>query len=244
MVRSRLEVPPRPGPSRPILEVIALDAEDARRAVDGGADRLELVSGMEFAGLNPTVETFVSVRAAVSVPLRVMIRLRGGFSAGGPSDVQALAASATALRQAGADEFVLGWLDDAGDVDIDAVRAIVDRLDGCAWTFHKAMDSARDREAAYAAIRDLPGLDTVLTSGGPALSIDVLIAEAERERAFALEGRDLHLLVGGGLREQHLAPLRAGGLTGFHIGSAARQGGSWSAPVSPELVRRVRDQLL
>ena len=39
--------------SNGLLEVIALDARDARAAVDGGADRIELVSGMEFAGVLP-----------------------------------------------------------------------------------------------------------------------------------------------------------------------------------------------
>jgi len=32
-----------------LLEVIVLDAPDARLAVEGGADRLELVSAMQFS---------------------------------------------------------------------------------------------------------------------------------------------------------------------------------------------------
>jgi len=52
-----------------LLEIIALDARDARAAVDGGADRIELVSGMEFAGFCPALETVELVRAAVDVPL-------------------------------------------------------------------------------------------------------------------------------------------------------------------------------
>jgi len=229
--------------SRPLLEIIAIDAVDARHAVLGGADRLELVSGMEVAGLNPTVETFRAVRDAVDVPIRAMIRLQGGFSSGGygprPAGVDALVASAEALRRAGADEFVLGWLDDRGHVDLDAVRAVVSHLDGCAWTFHKAIDHAANRDAVYDAIRGLPGLDTVLTSGGPEVAIDVLVAEATRERTRG----GPEILVGGGLRIEHLAPLRAGGVTAFHFGSAARPGGAWSESVSADLVRVLRDQL-
>ncbi|WP_394847961.1 copper homeostasis protein CutC [Pendulispora brunnea] len=225
--------------SRPLLEIISIDAVDARQAVLGGADRLELVSGMEVAGLNPSVETFRAVRDAVSVPVRVMIRLQGGFSSGGPAGVDALVASAEALRRAGADQFVLGWLDDHGHVDLDAVRAVVSHLDGCPWTFHKAIDHATNRDAVYDAIGNLPGLDTVLTSGGPEVSLDVLISESRRERAC--DGPEI--LAGGGLRVEHLAPLLAGGVTAFHFGSAARPGGSWSAPVSADLVRGLRDRL-
>lgn len=226
-------------PSRTLLEIIALDAEDARQAALGGADRLELVRGMEFAGLTPSLETFCAVRAAVDVPIRVMIRLQGGFSSGGPAGIDTLVKSAEALRGAGADQFVLGWLDDEGAVDLAALGAVLSRLDGCAWTFHKAIDHAANRAAIYEAIRGLPGLDTVLTSGGPAVDAAALIAEANRER----DQGGPEILAGGGLREPHLAPLRAGGVTAFHFGSAARPGGSWSAPVSAERVRHLRGQL-
>ena len=79
--------------SKALLEVIALDAQDARLAVEGGADRLELVSAMEFSGFNPSLEAFEAIRAAVDVPLRVMIRLRDGFLAGGPGQISTLATS-------------------------------------------------------------------------------------------------------------------------------------------------------
>ena len=57
-----------------ILEVIALDAADARAARDGGADRIELVADMRRQGLTPAVATFAAVRAAVGIPVRVMLR--------------------------------------------------------------------------------------------------------------------------------------------------------------------------
>jgi copper homeostasis protein len=229
--------------TKALLEVIALDANDARQAVDGGADRLELVSSMQFSGFNPSLEAFGSIRAAVNVPLRVMIRLRDGFLAGGPGAVSALATSVKQVREAGADEFVLGWLDPDGAVDLTAVETVLEALEGAPWTFHKAIDKARDRDAVYAAIRGLPGLDTVLTSGGPfpaAQGIDILAAEAAREAALP---NGLSLLVGGGLRLTDVAALRAAGLNGFHIGTAARFSGDWNGPVDAELVTAWREAL-
>jgi copper homeostasis protein len=44
------------------------------------------------------------------------------------------------------------------------------------------------------------------------------------------------LLVGGGLRAQQVHLLRAGGVRGFHVGSAVRPGG-WQASVDAETVR-------
>ncbi|HCT75479.1 MAG TPA: copper homeostasis protein CutC [Micromonosporaceae bacterium] len=217
--------------SSPILEVISLDATDARNAQAGGADRIELVSDMLRGGLTPSVETFVSVRAATDLPIRVMIRQQDGYAAGA---VGVLRHAAKELRANGADEFVLGFLDDRGAVDVKSVAALLEVIDGCSWTFHRALDHATDRAAAWQAIEDLPGLDFVLTSGGPlgvGEGIDTLIAEA----GLRSEPR---ILAGGVLREQHLSALLEGGVDAFHTGSAVRVDGRWDAPVDVIAVSR------
>jgi copper homeostasis protein len=230
-----------------LLEVIALDAQDARLAVEGGADRLELVSAMQFSGFNPSLEAFEQIRAAVRVPLRVMVRLREGFESGGAAGVATLVTAVGQLRQSGADEFVLGWLDPAGAVDLGAVGAVVEALEGAPWTFHKAMDTVADRAAAFAAIRGLPGLDTVLTSGGPfpaGQGVEVLRAEAAQEARLRAAGQQsFELLVGGGLRLGDVPALRAAGLSAFHVGSAARFSNDWAGSVDPELVYAWREAL-
>jgi copper homeostasis protein len=234
---------------RPLLEVIALDATDARHARDGGADRVELVSDMAAAGLSPAPATVAAVRAAVGLPVRVMLRTRAGFAAG---DLDALRRTAKELRSAGAEEFVLGFLDGSGAVDLPAVLEVLDALDGAPWTFHRAIDHATDRAAAWSTLTGtagtvgtagavgLPGLDTVLTSGattGLGDGLGTILAEAAGQAVGP------RLLVGGGLRDEHLAPLRAAGVTAFHSGSAVRQGRDWANPVDPALVHRLRARL-
>jgi len=218
-----------------ILEVIVLDATDARAAASGGAHRLELVADMDQAGLTPSVETFVQVTAAVDLPVRVMLRDSPGYA---PRDLTALTASARELRRAGADQFVLGFLDPAGDVDLPAVESILEALDGCRWTFHRALDHTRNRTSAWRSITGLPGLDQVLTAGSPAgvpSGLATLCAEAA--------GHAERILAGGALRTGHLAPLLAAGVRAFHTGGGVRPGGTWSAPVDPRLVGTWRDHL-
>jgi copper homeostasis protein len=226
----------------PLLEVIALDAADARAAAAGGADRLELVSAMESSGFDPSVDAFREIRDAVDVPLRVMVRRRDGFASGGVQGIAELCHVAEELRRAGAEEFVLGWLNEDGTVDTEAVRAVLDVLGGCAWTFHKAIDAAPDRDAVFDAVRGLRGLDTVLTSGGfPSSGDGVAVLEAEAAREKASGGP--RLLVGGGLRSEHLPSLLKAGLDAFHVGSAVRGPGGWESPVDIDSVRQWREQL-
>ena len=225
--------------NRAVLEVIALDAEDAVAARSGGADRLELVTDMAADGLTPSRETFARIRAAVDIPLRVMLRLADGFAAG---DVDALVRAARELRAEGADEFVLGFLDEDGSPDLVTIERLVAELDGCRWTFHRAIDRAADRDALRKQLADLPGLDTYLTAGSAAGvddGLETLLAEAARRGEPAYEPR---ILVGGGLRLEHVAVLRAAGIDGFHIGGAARPRG-WGAPVEASAVREWRRAL-
>ncbi|MGC4949043.1 copper homeostasis protein CutC [Streptomyces sp. DT224] len=225
--------------NRAVLEVIALDAEDAVAAQAGGADRLELVTDMAADGLTPSCATFAAIRAAVDIPLRVMLRVADGFAAG---DIDVLVRKARELRSEGAEEFVLGFLDADGNPDLVAVERLVAVLDGCRWTFHRAIDRAGDRDALRKALADLPGLDTYLTAGAAAgvdAGIPTLVAEAGRAGEPGYEPR---ILVGGGLRLEHLPALLDAGIDAVHIGGAARPGG-WSGPVDADAVREWRDVL-
>ncbi|MFD8005169.1 copper homeostasis protein CutC [Streptomyces mirabilis] len=227
---------------RAVLEVIALGVEDAVAAQAGGADRLELVTDMAADGLTPAVETFVGIRAAVDISLRVMLRRADGFAAGGAKDVDALVRLAREMRAAGADEFVLGFLDEHGGPDLSAVERIVAELDGCPWTFHRAIDRAADRDSLRKQLADLPGLDAYLTAGSPDGVDDglpTLLAEAARRTEPGYEPR---IMVGGGLRLDHVPRLRAARINAFHIGGAARPGG-WNEPVAVAAVREWRQAL-
>ncbi|WAZ22492.1 copper homeostasis protein CutC [Streptomyces cinnabarinus] len=221
---------------RAVLEVIALDAEDATAAQAGGADRLELVTEIAADGLTPSAATVAGIRAAVDIPARVMLRLADGFEAG---DVDRLMAAAEEMRGAGAEEFVLGFLDVDGMVDLDAVERVVGVLGGAHWTFHRAIDRAVDRDALRKSLDGLPGLDTYLTAGsstGVDEGVSTLLAEAARDGEPGYEQR---ILVGGGLRLDHVPHLLSAGVDAFHIGGAARPGG-WTAPVSEAAVAKWR----
>jgi copper homeostasis protein len=222
-------------PAPPLLEVIALDADDAIAGVRGGADRLELAHDMTADGLTPTLEGFERIRAAVDVPLRVMLRCNGAFTLT-PRELDELCLAAAQLHAAGMEESVLGFLTTTGDVDVYALEAVLAAARPTRWTFHRAIDHATDAELAWKAVATMPGVDAVLTAGSPTgLDVDGLIARLGWEHGAP------PWVVGGGLREEHIAPLRAIGLTRFHVGSRVRHGASWGQPVDVEAVQHWRD---
>lgn len=211
----------------PILEVIALDAQDAEAAQEGGADRLELVADMASDGLTPSLATFKEVRAAVDLPIRVMLRDAKGFA---PGDLGRLRRQAVELREAGATEFVLGFLDAEGEIDEGVTSTLVAELEGCAWTFHRALDNSNDVFRSWAAVQAL-GCDTVLAAGSSQGVQDGL----DNLRKLVTLAPPA-LLVGGGLQQRHVPELLAAGVTGFHVGGAVRPAG-WGSSVDAAAVR-------
>jgi copper homeostasis protein len=219
-----------------LLEVIARHAADAERAEAGGADRLELVGSMDFDGLSPEPRLVEQVRAATSLPIRVMLRLREGFGTDG-GEVAHLKGLVAAYSSAGADGLVLGFLNAHTEIDVDVVSEVVaDAEPG--WTFHRAVDSCISTDRAWRELRRLPGLDQVLTAGsarGVSEGLDELVRRV-RGDDFARRV----VMAGGGLLPEHVPWLVRAGVRAFHIGSSARPLGSWKAYVDPDLVRTWR----
>lgn len=220
-----------------LLEVIALHENDARRAEEGGADRIELCGSLEYGGLSPEPALVEKVRAATSIQLRPMVRLRDGFGTDG-GEVVRLRGLVSSYLDAGADGVVFGFLNGLGDVDIEVVAALTEDGDW-PWTFHRAVDHALDARRAWRTLPRLPRVDQVLT-GGSARGLghgldDLLTTLREVPEAPGL------VMAGGGLEPEHVPWLARAGVASFHIGSPARPLGSWKAWVDADLVRSWRE---
>ena len=61
-----------------LLEIAVGSFERAVAAERAGADRLELCVDLEVAGLTPSLDLIRKVRAAVNIPVHVLVRPRAG----------------------------------------------------------------------------------------------------------------------------------------------------------------------
>jgi copper homeostasis protein len=219
-----------------LLEVIALHPADAERAEQGGADRLEVVGTMDSDGLSPEPALIGQISRASSLPLRVMVRLRDGFSTDGGEMVR-LKGLARSYLEVGAEGLVLGFLNGHTDVDFEVVTELIDDLD-CPWTFHRAIDHCISPDRAWRHLRQLPRLDQVLTAGS-ARGVEEGLDDLLRRAADDTFARQL-IMAGGGLRAEHVPWLAHAGIRAFHVGSSVRPTGSWKAYVDPDLMHSWR----
>ena len=212
-----------------LLEVLALHAADAARAEAGGADRIMLATP---GGLSPEPAVVGQVRRSTTLPLRVLLRLREGFSTDGGELVR-LQGLLAAYRAVGADGVVVGFLNGHTEIDVPVLQALLGNAD-FGWTFDRAVDSCISTDRAWRELRQLPGLDSVHTAGsarGVSDGLDDLVQRA-RVDDFA---RDV-ITAAGDLLPEHVPWLVRAGIRAFHIDIAARPLGSQKAYVDADLV--------
>jgi copper homeostasis protein len=219
-----------------LLEVVVLHAADAERAETGGADRLQLISSLAD-GLSPEPALVGQVRRATSLPIRVVLRLRQGYTTDG-GEVARLKGLLGSYLAVGADGVVLGFLNGHTEVDTGVVTEIVGEQPALRWTFHRAVDACISINRAWRELRKLQGLDQVLTAGsarGVSEGLDDLVARAQVD-----EFARTVIVASGGLLPEHVPWLTRAGIRAFQIDAAVRPLGSTKAYVDPGLVRTWR----
>jgi copper homeostasis protein len=147
-----------------LLEVAVASVEDALAAQAGGAARLELNAALSLGGLTPSPGALVEVKAAVTVPVLVMVRPRPGGFAYGSADFRVMQRDVDLALQYGADGVVFGVLMADGRVDRDRCGRLVRQVGGRAAVFHRAFDVTPEPFDALERLIDL-GFRRVMTSG-------------------------------------------------------------------------------
>lgn len=196
-----------------IFELCAETIDACLAAKEGGADRIELCSGLSEGGITPSHGL---IRAAVErsgLPVHVLIRPRGGDFLHSEPEVALMREDILHSQRLGAAGVVLGMLRSDRTVDIEGTRALVQLAHPMKVTFHRAFDATRFLPQA---LEDViaTGAHRVLTSGGQR---DV-VAGATALSALVLQANHrIDVAVGGGLRLENAASLaQHTGATHFH----------------------------
>jgi copper homeostasis protein len=221
-----------------LIEVVALHPADAENAQDGGADRVQVCTWVDGEPRSVEPVQLSAIVRAVDLPVRVSVRLSGGFTTQG-GEFTRLVGLAGEYLALGAEGVSFGFLTRELDIDSEVCRALAAELAGAPWTFDRAFDHALDIRRAWWQSRGLPGMDGVHSAGallGMDTGFDDLLAVCGENPDFAET-----VIAAGGVRPEHLPWLVRAGVTRVHLGASVRPGSSWDkAHVDPGFVRSWR----
>jgi copper homeostasis protein len=144
---------------------IAVDTlDDAIAAERGGAHRIELCSDLPADGLSPSLDLLKQVRSAVTIPIHVMVRPRGGDFFYSEQEFRTMKAEIDRFKSHGADGLVFGILSKDRTVDVERTAELVLQARPLGVTFHRAFDVTVDPLTALEAVIAAHA-ERLLTSG-------------------------------------------------------------------------------
>jgi copper homeostasis protein len=195
------------------FELCAESVQAACAAESGGADRIELCSGLSEGGTTPTAELMTASVSAVSIPIYVLIRPRAGDFVFTSREFDLMHRQIDEARAAGARGVALGLLLADGRVDVKRTRDLVEYARPFETTFHRAFDETPDLTVALEQVIET-GATGLLTSGGAS---EVLQGADRIGRLQEQADGRIHVIAGGGLRLASLVEVvRRSGVFSLH----------------------------
>jgi copper homeostasis protein len=183
-----------------LLEIAVASLERALAAQRAGAHRLELCAALETGGLTPSLALVRQVRAAVTLPVHVLIRPRAGSFFYNDNEFVQMKSEVAAFRAEGIQGVVAGILSSDRTVDIARTRELASLASPLPVTFHRAFDETPDlKQALDDVIR--AGAQRVLTSAGAPSAADA----PEAIRQLIAQAGDRIILPGGGLHPGNIS---------------------------------------
>ncbi|GIP27917.1 hypothetical protein J23TS9_30470 [Paenibacillus sp. J23TS9] len=221
------------------LEVIATNLTDAILAEQGGADRIELVTGIMEGGLTPGPGLIKEAVRHLHIPVHVMVRPHSQSFVYDEHDLQTMREDIAFIKESGAAGIVLGALTPSGVVNTEALDLLLQDTAGLNVTFHRAFDEIEDQLSALKVLSRYPQINRILTSGGP-LPAPKSAPQIERLVETA-RGTGIRILAGYGLSVPVLQNfVQTTGVEEVHFGSALRIDGDQLKPVDPFRVQAAK----
>ena len=196
------------------FEICANSVASCIAAQEGGADRVELCAGIPEGGTTPSYGMIRSARESIRIALNVIIRPRGGDFLYTESELREMVYDIHMAKELGADGLVFGCLTPEGQVDMDAMKLLMDAAGDTPVTFHRAFDHSADPMKALEDIISL-GCARILTSGCRPTALEG--AQLLAELVEKADGRII-IMPGCGVKENNIAEIaRLSGAREFHF---------------------------
>lgn len=178
-----------------ILECCVDSVESAIEAKKGGANRIELCSGLVIGGLSPSKALFEAVRENVDIRIHTLLRSRFGDFCYTDYEHELLKKEVRMFRELGADGVVIGTLRPDGSLHTEHMKELIEEAGDMSITLHRAFDMCKDPFATLEQAKRL-GIHTILTSGQKNNCVEGI--ELLKKLVEQAEGK-LDILIAGGV---------------------------------------------
>ncbi|MFY8020140.1 MAG: copper homeostasis protein CutC [Bacteroidia bacterium] len=197
-----------------LLEICVTSLESAIAAEQGGANRIELCDNLIEGGTTPSLGMVWACASQLIIPIHVLIRPRAGDFCYDDAEKAIMLKDIEYLKQIkGVAGFVIGALNEQGEIDQSFCEEMITACRPHQITFHRAFDVCKDPIQSLEVLIDL-GFDILLSSG----------QETTAEKGFALlqtlhqqaAGR-IEIMPGAGIQDSNVHLFRDAGFSSFHM---------------------------
>ncbi|WP_088815141.1 MULTISPECIES: copper homeostasis protein CutC [Listeria] len=228
-----------------MLEVIVQNAEDAKRAEQFGADRMEVVSAISEGGLTPSYGAISEIVKNSKLEAMMMIRPHSFSFTYDDADIRAMKRDIEVAKEVGTTGIVFGALTKEGKIDTALLEKVISWKGDLKLTFHRALEDASDIEEAYHVLRGYgEEIDQILTSGGTNSALDSI----PRLKRWIADSKNapnsFRILVGSGVSSENIAQFQeALNHTDYHVGSGARKDSSFANSLDKEKITKLQQAI-
>ncbi|TKD66613.1 copper homeostasis protein CutC [Flavobacterium sp. ASW18X] len=194
-----------------LVEVCANSLTSAQRAMNAGADRIELCSELGVGGITPSFGLLKLVKKSLQIPVHVLVRPRSGHFTYSKDEFKVLLADVEVCLEYGADAIVIGVLSADGAIDVTRMKQIKKICGAKSLVFHRAFDWVPNPQKALKVLEDL-GVYAVLTSGQQVSAEKGIPVLQEWQQQS-----NVQIMAGGGITAANATRFKAANLAAIHL---------------------------
>lgn len=183
----------------PLLELACFDYDSAIIAAESGANRIEYCHDYSMGGKTPDLESTRNLLSKVNIPVFIMLRIGSGFHFQ-KNDIDVYKKNIADFKLLGVHGFVIGFLNDQNEIDVDFNQQLLDLVKPLPCTFHRAIDCTSNYHKSIQQVIDM-GFDRILTSGGPGNAPEYIPRLTRAQEKF---GHQIKIMPGGGIRSHNI----------------------------------------
>ena len=185
------------------LEICIDSCSGIDAAVEGGADRIELCSSLEYGGLTPTIEVLKHA-SECGIQARSMIRPRKGDFVYSLEELKKMQSDIDMVRSFNIDGVVYGATLPNGSLDQDLLEELISYSVGFKKTLHRAVDTMpKTKDSVQIGIQ--LGFDTILSSGGKNTALEGLSVLSEMH--YLASGK-INIMPGSGVNSKSVKQIQ------------------------------------